>query len=59
MIPWDTYGHNNNSNINVEAIEYLKSPSSVVNLAREDIENGRRDLQMPDYLETWDDSNSI
>ena len=55
----DIWGHNNNSNINVEAIEYLKSPSSVVNLAREDIENGRRDLQMPDYLETWDDTNSI
>ena len=35
-------GNNNNSNIYVEAIEYLNSPISVVKLAKEDIENGKK-----------------
>ena len=42
----DTQGHNNNSNIYVEAIEHLNSLISVVNLAKETTETGGRDLQM-------------
>ena len=53
-------GHNNSSNIYVEATEYLNSPISVVNLAQRNIGTGGRDFaNASDYLETWDDSDSI
>ena len=56
----DTQGHNNDYNIYVKAIEYLNSPISVVKLAREDIGNGKKGFaNASDYLETWDDSDSI
>ena len=52
--------HNNSSNIYVEAIEYLNSPISVVELAQSDIGNGKKGFaNASDYLETWDDSDSI
>ena len=37
-------GHNNSSNIYVEATEYLNSPISVLNLAQKDIRNGRKEF---------------
>ena len=41
-------------------MKYLNSPFSVVNLARKVIENGGKDFAIAsDYLETWDDSDSI
>ncbi len=53
-------GHNNSSNIYVEAIEYLNSPISVLNLAQRNIKNRRKGFaNASDYLETWDDSDSI
>ena len=39
-------GHNNISNIYVKVTEYLNSLISVVNLAYENIETRRKDLQM-------------
>ena len=53
-------GHNNSSNIYVEAIEYLNSSISVVELAQRDIRNGKNGFaNASDYVETWDDSDSI
>ena len=53
-------GHKNSSNIYVEAIEYLNSSISVVELAQRDIGNGKKGFaNASDCLETWDDSNSI
>ena len=47
-------------NIYAEATEYLNSTISVVNLAQRNIENGRKGFaNASDYLETWDDSDSI
>ena len=41
-------------------MEYLNSPISVVKLSREDIGNRRKGFaNASDYLETWDDSDSI
>ena len=46
--------------IYVEATEYLNSPISVVNLAQRNIENGKKGFaNASDYLETWDDLDSI
>ena len=42
----DTYGHNNSSNINAEAMKYLNTLVSVVDLAQRNFEMVRRDLQM-------------
>ena len=56
----DIQGHNNSSNIYVEAIQYLNSLISMVNLAQRDIENRRKGFaNASNYLETWDDSGSI
>ena len=56
----DTWGHNNSSNINAEAIKYLNTLVSVVNLAQKNIGNGKKGVaNASDYLETWDDSDSI
>ena len=56
----DTQGHINSSNINSEAIEYLNSPINVVKLAQWIIGNGKKGFaNASDYLETWDDSDSI
>ena len=53
-------GHNNNSNIYVEAIEYLNSVISVINLAQRNIKTrGKGFASASDCLETWDDSDSI
>ena len=53
-------GHNNNSNIYVEVIEYLNSAISVINLAQRNIKTrGKGFAGASDYLETWDDSDSI
>ena len=44
----------------VEAMEYLNSAISVVNLAQKDIGIGKKGFaNTSDYLETWDDSDSI
>ena len=60
MIPYDTQGHNNISNIYAEVTKYLNSPISVVNLAHVNIGNRRKGFaNASDYLETWDDSDSI
>ena len=41
-------------------MEYLNRPISVVNLAQRNIENGWKGFaSASDYLETWDDSDSI
>ena len=41
-------------------MEYLNSPISVVELAQRDIGNGKKKFaNASDYLETWDDSDSI
>ena len=41
-------------------MEYLNRPISVVNLAPRNIENGRKGFaNASDYLETWNDSDSI
>ena len=46
-------GQNNSSNIYVEAIEYLNSLISVVNLAQRNIRNRRKGFaNASDYLET-------
>ena len=56
----DIQGHNNSSNIYVEEIEYLNSPFSVVNQAREDIGNGKKGFaNASDCLGTWDESDNI
>ena len=53
-------GHNNTSNIYVEAIEYLNSAISVINLAQRNIKTrGKGFASASDCLETWDDSDSI
>ena len=53
-------GHNNSSDIYVEAMDYLNSPISVLNLAQKDIGNGRKGFaDASDCLETWDDSDNI
>ena len=53
-------GDNTNSNIYVEAIEYLNSLISVVNLAQRNIGMGGRNFaNASDYSETWGDSDSI
>ena len=53
-------GHNNGFNIYAEAMEYLNLTISVVNLAQRNIESGKKGFaNAPDYLETWDDSDSI
>ena len=53
-------GRINISNIYVEAMEYLNSAISVVNLAQKDIGNGKkRFANASDYVETWDDSDNI
>ena len=39
---------------------YLNRPFSVLNLAQKDIGNGKKGFaNASDYLETWDDSDSI
>ena len=44
----------------MEAIEYLNSSISVVELAQRDIGNGKKGFaNASDYLETWDDSDNI
>ena len=44
----------------VEAMEYLNSAISVVNLAQKDIGIGKKGFaNASDYLETWDDSDSL
>ena len=44
----------------VETMEYLNSAISVVNLAQKDIGIGKKGFaNASDYLETWDDSDSI
>ena len=41
-------------------MEYLNSAISVLNLAQRNIENGKKEFtNASDYLETWDDSDSI
>ena len=56
----DIEGHNNSSNIYVEATKYLNSPISVVNLARNSLKTEGEDFaNASDCLETWDDSDSI
>ena len=56
----DIQGHNNSSNIYVEAIEYLNSLISVLDLAQKNIGDGKKGVaNASDYLETWDDSDSI
>ena len=41
-------------------MEYLNSPISVVELAQRDIGNGKKGFANAlDYLEIWDDSDSI
>ena len=41
-------------------MEYLNRPFSVLNLAQKDIGNGKKGFaNASDYLETWDDSDSI
>ena len=41
-------------------MEYLNRPFSVLNLAQKDIENGKNGFaNASEYLETWDDSDSI
>ena len=41
-------------------MEYLNTPISVLNLAQKDIGNTEeRFTSASDYLETWDDSDSI
>ena len=41
-------------------MEYLNTPISVVKLAQMDIRNGKKGFaNASDYLETWDDSDSI
>ena len=53
-------GHNNGFNIYAEATKYLNSAISVVNLAQRNIENGEKGFaNASDYLEIWDDSDSI
>ena len=42
----DIEGHNNSSNIYVEAIEYLNSLTSMVNLTKRTSGTERSDLQM-------------
>ena len=52
--------YNNSSNIYVKATEYLNSPISVVKLAQKDIGNWEEGFANAlDYLETWDDLDSI
>ena len=56
----DIQGHNNSSNICVEAIEYLNTLGSVVNLTQKDIRTEGKNFAIAlYYLETWDDSDSI
>ena len=58
--PLKHLGHKNSYNIYVEAIEYPNSSISVVELAQRDIGNGNKGFaNASDYLETWDDSDSI
>ena len=53
-------GHNNNSSIYVKATEYFNSLINVVNLAQRGIRTGGTDFaNASDYLETWDDTDSI
>ena len=53
-------GHSNSFNIYAEATEYLNSTISVVNLAQRNIENEKKGFaNASDYLETWDDLDSI
>ena len=53
-------GHNNSSNIYVDATEYLNRPISELNLAQKDNGNWEGGFaNASDYLETWDDSDSI
>ena len=41
-------------------MDYLNLPTSVVNLAQGNIDNGKKEFaNASDYLETWDDSDSI
>ena len=41
-------------------MKYLNRPFSVLNLAQKDIGNGEKGFaNASDYLETWDDSDSI
>ena len=41
-------------------MKYLNTLVSVVNLAQRNIENGKKGFaNASDYLETWDDSDSI
>ena len=41
-------------------MEYLNTPISVLNLAQRNIKNGKKGVaNASDYLETWDDSDSI
>ena len=48
----DIQGHNNSSNIYVEATKYLNSAFSVVNLAQRDFENRNKGFaNASDYLE--------
>ena len=58
--PLKHLGHNNNSNIYVKATEYLNALVSVVILAQRNIRNRKKEFaNASDYLETWDDSDSI
>ena len=53
-------GHNDSSKIYVKVIEYLNLLNSAVNLAQWNIRNRRKGFaNASDYLETWDDSDSI
>src|SRR4051812_41742736 len=53
-------GHNSSSNVYVKATEYLNRPISVLVLTQKDIGNGEKGFaNASDYLETWDDSDSI
>ena len=41
-------------------MKYFNTPISVLNLAQTNIENGNKGFaNASDYLETWDDSDSI
>ena len=56
----NTYGHNNSSNLYTEAMKYLNTLVSVIDLAQRNFGTVRRDLQMHQtILETWEDSDSI
>ena len=53
-------GHNNSSNIYTEAMKYLNTLVSVVNLAQKNIKTrGKGFANALDCLENWDDSDSI